>query len=207
MLENRKKNYEKPEGLVTVNGHQEEKSFEAVENGILKIDQLEDFITSGEQEVEVKFLNAPSNIPFTFDVNYFTSIPRVHPNCPLKITTTVPQSQLKLGDNLRLSVTVKNTIDQQLPMTTALVGIPSGASVQPWQLKEIMEREEVAYYEIFDHYLVFYWRHFKAKEEKVITLDLKTAFAGTFESAPACVYLYYTDEERYWTRGERVGVF
>ncbi len=193
--------------LVTVNGHQEEKSFTEVKNGILKIDQLEDFITAGEQEVEVKFLNAPLNIPFTFDVNYFTSVPRVHPNCPLKITTTVAQSQLKLGDNLRLAITVKNTTDQQLPMTTALVGIPSGASVQPWQLKEIMEREEVAYYEIFDHYLVFYWRHFKASEEKTISLDLKTEFEGTFESAPACVYLYYSDEERYWTRGERVGVY
>lgn len=193
--------------LVTVNGHQEEKSFTEVVNGILRIDQLEDFITSGEQEVMVEFLNAPANIPFTFDVNYFTSVPRVHPNCPLKIATTIPANQLNLGDNLRLAVTVKNTTEELLPMTTALVGIPSGASVQPWQLKEIMEREEVAYYEIFDHYLVFYWRHFKAKEEKVITLDLKTEFSGTFESAPACVYLYYTDEERYWTSGESIGVY
>lgn len=193
--------------VVMINGHEEIKSFTAVENGILKIDQLEDFITAGPQELTVRFLDAEGDFPFTFDVNYFTSIPRTHANCPLKITTTVPQSRLKLGDNLRLEVAVKNTTDQQLPMTTALVGIPGGASVQPWQLKEIMEREEVAYYEIFDHYLVFYWRHFKANEEKVISLDLKTEFAGEFESAPGCVYLYYTDQERYWTRGERVGVF
>ena len=193
--------------VVSVNGHEEVKSFSEVENGILKIDQLEDFITAGPQELDVRVVNTKGDFPFTFDVKYFTSVPSSHTNCPLTIATTVPQSELKLGDNLRLEVTVKNTTDKQLPMTTALVGIPGGASVQPWQLKEILDREEVAYYEIYDHYLVFYWRHFKANEEKVINLDLKTEFAGEFESAPGCVYLYYTDQERYWTRGEKVGVY
>ena len=193
--------------VVTVNGHEEVKSFSEVENGILKIDQLEDFITAGPQELTIRVMNATGDFPFTFDVNYFKHVPETHASCPLTIATTVPQAQLKLGDNLRLEVTVKNMTDKQLPMTTALVGIPGGASVQPWQLKEILDREEVAYYEIFDHYLVFYWRHFKAKEEKVISLDLKTEFAGSFESAPGCVYLYYTDQEKYWTHGEKVGVY
>jgi len=193
--------------LVTINGHEEVKPFSEVKNGILKIDQLEDFITAGEQEITIQTLEANEGIPFTLDVNYFTSVPKTHPNCPLKITTTVPQERLKLGDNLRLEVAVENTTDRGLPMATALVGIPGGASVQPWQLKEILDREEIAYYEIFDHYLVFYWRDFKPNEEKIISLDLKTEFAGEFESAPGCVYLYYTDEEKYWTRGERVGVF
>ena len=170
--------------LVTINGHEEVKPFSEVKNGILKIDQLEDFITTGEQEITIQTLEANEGIPFTLDVNYFTSVPKTHPNCPLKITTTIPQERLKLGDNLRLEVAVKNTTDRGLPMTTALIGIPAGASVQPWQLKEIEEREEVAYYEIFDHYLVFYWRNFKPNEEKVISLDLKTEFAGEFESAP-----------------------
>jgi len=91
-------------------------------------------------------------------------------------------------------------------MTTALIGIPAGTTLQLWQLKKLLDKEQVAYYEIYDHYLVLYWRTLQPRETKTILLDLPTVFAGHFRAAPACAYLYYTDEQQYWERGNQLEV-
>ncbi len=67
-------------------------------------------------------------------------------------------------------------------MAVAKIGLPAGLSAQPWQLKEIMEKNQVAYYEIFDNYLVFYWMGFAANETKMIHLALKAEVAGTYKA-------------------------
>ncbi|WP_255494199.1 hypothetical protein [Hufsiella ginkgonis] len=40
----------------------------------------------------------------------------------------------------------RNTAGTPQPMAVAKIGIPGGLSPQPWQLKELTEKNEVAYY-------------------------------------------------------------
>lgn len=190
----------------TVNDHEEKVSFSEVVNGIVKVDALEDFLMEGTNYFGVRFSNNEANIPFSLSVNYNTSLPDTHPDCRVKIATSIENNQLNMGDNLRLNVAVTNTTDELLPMTTALVGIPAGTTLQPWQLKELLDKEQVAYYEIYDHYLVLYWRTLQPRETKTILLDLPASFAGHFRAAPACAYLYYTDEQQYWERANDLEV-
>jgi hypothetical protein len=92
--------------------------------------------------------------------------------------TNLANKQVRAGETVRMEIEVKNTKDHLQPMAIAKVGIPAGLSVQPWQLKEILEKNQVAYYEIFDNYLVFYWMGFAPNEAKTIDLDLKVEIPG-----------------------------
>ena len=89
-------------------------------------------------------------------------------------------------------------------MAIAKIGIPAGLSLQPWQLKELTEQKQVAYYEIFDNYLVLYWMGFAAKETKTIQLDLKAEIPGTYKAKAGNVCLYYTPECKNWNEGLEV---
>jgi len=89
-------------------------------------------------------------------------------------------------------------------MVTAVLGIPSGSSLQSWQLKSLIEKQKIAYYELFDNYLVLYWRSFQAKENKSIRLDLKADIPGIFQAPASAVYPYYGDENKTWIKGNKI---
>jgi hypothetical protein len=40
-------------------------------------------------------------------------------------------------------------------MIIAVIGIPSGLSAQPWQLKELQDKKLVDFYKVRKNYLVF----------------------------------------------------
>ena len=59
----------------------------------------------------------------------------------------------------------------------------------------------MAYYEIFDNYLVLYWMGFASNETKNIQLDLKADIPGTYVAKACNTYLYYTPEHKHWNEG------
>jgi hypothetical protein len=111
-----------------------------------------------------------------------------------------------VGETVRLDVQVTNDRSMLQPMAIVKIGIPAGLSAQPWQLKEIMEKKEVAYYEIFDNYLVLYWMGFAANEVKKISLDLKAEVPGTYKGKASNTYLYYMPEHKHWNEGLDVNI-
>ncbi len=68
------------------------------------------------------------------------------------------------------------------------------------------EKGQMAYYEIFDNYLVLYWMGFAASETKTIRLDLKAEIAGTYKGKASNAYLYYTPEYKHWNDGVEVTI-
>lgn len=91
-------------------------------------------------------------------------------------------------------------------MTIARIGIPGGLQLQPWQLKEWTDRKEIAYHEIFDGYLVLYWRGMAPEERKILHLDLKADFPGKYRAQAGCAGLYYVPEQRDWQAGAGISV-
>lgn len=100
-----------------------------------------------------------------------------------------------------MTVTVKNKVNNPLPMVTAKIGIPAGLTLQNALLKDLLDKKQVSYYEIFDNYLVLYWEHFDANETKTINLDLKVEFAGEYTGKASNIYLYYMPEAQFWNEG------
>ncbi|MBC9915377.1 alpha-2-macroglobulin family protein [Chitinophaga varians] len=140
-------------------------------------------------------------MPYCLNVNYQVFFPENDAAGPLALHTSLGATQAKVGETVRMNVTVKNETDKGQPMSVAKIGIPAGLSVQPWQLKELAETKKITHYEIFDNYLVIYWMDFNPDENKTIYLDLKAEIAGTYKGKAGNVYLYYTPEYKHWNAG------
>ncbi len=140
-------------------------------------------------------------VPYNLELSYNTYLPPTNPDAELKLKTTLKSSETTVGETVRMDIEIINTKSVLQPMAIAKIGIPAGLSIQPWQLKEFMEKNKCAYYEIFDNYLVFYWMGFAPNETKTLGLDLKAEIPGTYKAKASTVYLYYTPEYKYWAEG------
>lgn len=189
-----------------VNGKSLTRKLEITNDGKIAIRDFESFLTSGKQNVTVKFNNPKSEFPYSLNVKWDSTLPNSSELCPLQLETTILDKTYAVGDNVSFTVSVTNTKAEPNGMTTAIIGIPSGTTAQPWQLKKILEENKAAFYEIFDNYLVFYWREFKASETKDIRLDLKADIAGNYQAPASTVYLYYGDENKTWVAGNELNI-
>lgn len=146
------------------------------------------------------------NIPYNMEVAYFTYTPPNSNEAELQLSTHLNAQRVRLGETVRMNIAVKNEKAILQGMSVAKIGIPAGLSPQPWQLKELIEKNEVAYYEIFDNYLVLYWMGFAPNETKNLRLDLKAEIPGTYKAKAGNTYLYYMPEHKHWNDGIEVEV-
>ncbi len=91
-------------------------------------------------------------------------------------------------------------------MSVAIIGMPGGLSLQPWQLKELQEQAVFDFYEIIDDNLVIYYRELGPNETKTINLDLKAEVPGEYTGIASSAYLYYMNEHKYWINGLSVKI-
>jgi hypothetical protein len=164
-------------------------------------DQVQTALKDEKNVFGVRYNREDNTIPYSLEVSYHTLTPPNSDKAELTLATRLTNNRPRIGETVRMEVSVTNEKNQLQPMTIAKIGIPAGLAAQPWQLKEIMEKNEVAYYEIFDNYLVLYWMGFVARETKKINLDLKAEVAGVYKGKAGTVYLYYTPEYKYWAEG------
>ncbi|GAB4341354.1 MAG: hypothetical protein OHK0038_21050 [Flammeovirgaceae bacterium] len=161
----------------------------------------------GKQKVHIEYgKNVKHPLPYTFSVNYSTYLPPSSDSCKVSLKTTLNNETVKMGETLRLNVVLTNKTQGGLPMTIAIVGIPAGLSLQPWQLKELQDKQVFDFYEIKGNRLAIYYRQMKPSEVKEINLDLKADIPGVYEGSASSAYLYYTNEFKHWTNGLKVEV-
>lgn len=163
-------------------------------------------IKEGDNTFSVTYANEKETIPYQLELAYYTLLPPDNPEAELQLSTRLSTNTTRVGETVRLQVEVKNIKNSLQPMSIAKIGIPGGLTVQPWQLKEIMEKNQVAYYEIFDNYLVLYWMGFAEGETRKVNLDLKAEIAGKYRAKASTVYLYYTPEYKHWNAGTEITI-
>lgn len=136
-----------------------------VNNTELKVlSTIGQFLKKGNNELKIKYPSG-SGLPVLFSYKYNDLIPDKNPNPELYFTTTLDKSKAKIGDNVRMTIKIENPILLNFGMITAKIGIPEGLTMDPKNLKAMIERNEIAYYEIFDNYLVLYWCKLNAKKK------------------------------------------
>lgn len=162
---------------------------------------LSSYLKKGTNTFEVKIENSNKEIPYTVAASWKTQNPSSSPNCLFDFNTAIAQNEVKSGETVRLTATLKNPSKEDLFNPIALVGIPSGLSLQPWQLKELQERKAFDYYELQDNYLILYFRNLKGNETKNIHLDLKADVEGSYKGGASSAYLYYGAEDKKWQSG------
>ncbi|WP_291725522.1 MG2 domain-containing protein [Bernardetia sp.] len=170
----------------------------------IEVKNLEKHLKAGKNTVRIHYVDVKEPLPYTFSANWFTDLPKSSDKCSVNLETSLATNKVKIGETVRLTTVLENKTDEGLPMTVAIVGLPGGLSAQPWQLKELIEKNKVDFYEIREHSVVFYYRQLTPNEKKVIHLDLKADLAGEYEGAASSAYLYYTSEFKDWQKGVSV---
>ena len=180
--------------------------YEASQEGEIVIDGLEKHLKPGVQGITVKFAGVKEALPYSIDMSWSTNLPAKSKECVVELDTRLAAANVKQGETVRLTTTVKNKTDEGQPMTLAIVGIPGGLSAQPWQLKELQEKGMVDFYEVIGSNVVFYFRDMEPSEIHTINLDLKAEIPGTFEAPASSAYLYYTSELKDWEKAESITI-
>ncbi len=164
----------------------------------LVLDSLARFLSGAQQQVELRFADTETPLPYTLGLTWHTSLPASDSACAVGLTLDMTQTALGMGETARLTARVQNRTDQGQASPIARLALPAGLSWQPWQLKKLVEEEQVAFYEIFDQELVLYWRDLAPGAAKTIRLDVKAEVPGQYAAAASQAYLYYQDELRSW---------
>ena len=114
------------------------------------------------------------------------------------------ENEVMIGETVRLSILIKNKTNENQAMTVAIIGLPAGLSLQPWQLKQLLDENKFDFYELKGNRLVLYYRGMAANDVKRIDLDLKADIAGTVGTTRQNLQTEYTkrlasalDSDRY----------
>lgn len=184
-----------------------EKSYKAGDKGAIEIAGIEEYIaTEGKHTVKVKYVGVKTPLPYSVAVNWNTTLPVSNSECNIDLNTKLASKTAKVGETVRLTSVITNKKDAEVPSTMAIIGIPAGFTVQPWQLKELQEKHIVDYYEIKGNNIAVYYRGLAAKAVKEINLDLKAEIPGVYDAPASSAYLYYTNEYKTWSETERVTI-
>lgn len=177
-----------------------EKSYKAGDKGAITVEGLENFIKGeGKHTLRVKYVGVKTPLPYSVAVNWSTSLPNSDAECNIDLKTKLASKTANVGETVRLSAIITNKKNGEVPSTMAIIGIPAGFTVQPWQLKELQEKNVFDYYEIKGNNIAVYYRGLPAKAVKEINLDLKAEMPGVYDAPASSAYLYYTNEFKTWS--------
>ncbi len=181
--------------------------YKAGDKNAITLDGLEEFIKGeGKHSLKVKYIGVKTPLPYSVAVNWNTSLPNSDKECEVDIATKLAATTANVGETVRLTATISNKKDKDIPSTMAIIGVPAGFSIQPWQLKELQEKQLFDYYEIKGNNLAVYYRGMAPKATKVINLDLKAELPGEYEAPASTAYLYYTNEYKTWVGLSKVSI-
>ncbi len=183
-----------------------EQSFDNKQRESIVLPDLAKYFPNGKHQVTLRFADKEATLPYDLSVKYYTSLPRNSVENPLSLKTEFTSTEQEMGTVFRHKATLTNTTNEAVPNTIATIGIPSGLSLQPWQLKELQEKEVCDYIELMGNYIVFHFLALDAGESKTILLDLKADIPGTYEAPASVAYLYYGDDRRFWTKSQTVKI-
>ncbi len=187
--------------ILKINGHEVLKRQIKNNDKLMLLDSLEQYFGFGIQTFELAFEGMRNPLSFTANAKWKQALPASSENCKLRIQTQLMKDSCEVNELVRLSTRIINKSANGLPMTIAMVGLPSGLSVQPWQLKKMQDEHVFDYYEIHKNYVVFYYKELEPNARETINLDLKAEVTGEFSAPPSCTYLYYTKEFKDWHKG------
>lgn len=184
-----------------------EKSYKAGDKGAIEIAGLEEhFKSEGKHNVKVKYVGVKTPLPYSMAINWSTSLPSSDKECSIDLKTTMATTYAKVGETVRLQAVVTNKKSTEVPSTMAIIGIPAGFTVQPWQLKEMQEKHVFDYYEMKGNNIAIYYRGMAPNAVKEINLDLKAEMPGVYDAPASSAYLYYTNEYKTWTGVDKVTI-
>lgn len=173
------------------------KSFDTKTNGTIELPDVSDLLTPGEHDIAVQ-MTGGSRMPYTVAVNLHSEKPASSDECKMDVQVALSNETVKEGAVTEAQVVCENTAQETVPTPVAIIGIPGGLEVRHDQLKELVESEKIAAYEVLGREVVLYWRELEAGQKVELPLSLVAAIPGQYTGPASRSYLYYTDEHKKW---------
>ncbi len=151
----------------------------------------------GKHRITLKSKDAEP-LPYTIAVEYRTTEPVSSNAAVVHLDAALAKAALKMGETVRLDAVISNKTQNGQPMTLARLGLPGGLAFQNWQLKELREKGQIAFFETRAREVILYFRDLKPGEVKRIAIDLVASVPGTYTGPASSAYLYYNDTDKSW---------
>ena len=174
-----------------------EQAFEAGRREPILFAGFDDKLTSGKHTITLSSKNADP-LPYSIAVEYRTAEPASSNAAVVQLGATLAKTDVKMGETVRLDAVISNTTQSGQPMTLARLGLPGGLTFQNWQLKELREKGQIAFFETRAREVILYFRDMKPGEVKKIAIDLVASVPGTYTGPASSAYLYYNDTDKNW---------
>ncbi|HEX4416971.1 MAG TPA: alpha-2-macroglobulin family protein [Kofleriaceae bacterium] len=162
-------------------------------------------LVAGKNTIELR-LDSDAALPYTIAVDYRSAQPASSPRTKVAVTTQLLRSQAAMGDGVTLRAHIENTTQTGIPMTLARIGLPGGTVFQTWQLKELRDKGLIDFYETRPREVILYWRAMAPGAKKDVDLNLLAAVPGNYEAPASSAYLYYTAEDKAWTKPVTISI-
>ena len=145
-------------------------------------------------------------LPYSIVTTYRTKKPETSPTVAVALTTSMAQSEVRMGESARMKARLNNVAGKGLPMTMIRLGLPGGLTFQTWQLKELKDKGTIGFYETNEREVILYFRALAEGAQVDIDLDLIARIPGSFSAPPSSAYLYYTNELKSWAPATTITV-
>jgi len=146
-------------------------------------------VPPGNSKLELDLKEGSAGM-YTMGITYFNTVPDNSPECKVNMTTELLSESIKESEGTEIRVSIKNISDSVIPMTLAIIGLPGGLEPRHQQLKELVTKNTIDFYEIMGRDVVCYWRSFEPEEEKIFSIDVIAKVPGNYEGAASRCYLY-----------------
>jgi hypothetical protein len=171
----------------------------------LEFKDLAAHLLPGSHEIAFE-MKGGSPMPYSLTVEYHAEKPADSQTCPLELETSVTEQEVKEGEPVEVVARLKNTKEEGLPFTLAIVGMPGGLEPRHEQLKESVKAGKFAFYEILGRDVAIYFRDLEPGAEREIVISAIGAVPGRWVGPSSRAYLYYTPEEKKWNDGLKITV-
>ncbi len=171
----------------------------------LVLEGFADALRAGPNALELTF-DGPAAMPYAVAVDYSSLAPASSPEAPVRLSTELLEAAVKMGETVRVKARLESNSAAGLPMALLRVGIPGGTTFRTGQLKELVERKAVDFYETRPREVILYWRALEPRARREVVLDLVATVPGEYTAPASSAYLYYTAEHRAWAAPLKVRV-
>jgi len=182
-----------------------EQSYEAGRREPLVFTGFDDKLTPGKHTITLASKGADP-LPYSMAVEYRSTEPTSSDAAVVHLAATLAKSEVKMGETVRMDAVITNKTQKGQPMTMARLGLPGGLTFQNWQLKELREKGQIAFFETRAREVILYFRDMKPAEVKKIAIDLVATVPGTYTGPASSAYLYYNDTDKSWAAPLAIGI-
>ncbi len=163
----------------------------------IELTDVGELMSPGKHTIELR-LAAGSSMPCSVAVQMNSTKPDSSKACLLEVSAALNHRKIREGELVNAQVAVRNRSKEAVPNPVAIIGIPGGLEVRHDQLKELVDAERIAAYEVIGRDVVLYWRSLPAQQTVELPLDLVAAVPGRYTGPASRAYLYYGDEHKQW---------